>query len=454
MKSRLAAVICSFAIVAVAFAAKLDETNGWGPSPVKQYSGFIDVTGTPDNGTHLFYWCFESANNPATDPLVVWLTGGPGCSSLIALFMENGPYTIAPNQPSIKLNPYTWNKNATVCWIDQPVGTGYSYADEEADYVTTETQIAKDMVTFLQEFYQLHPQFAKVPFYLVGESYAGHYVPAIGAAIVAHNAQAGAMKIPLQAIGIGNGWVDPSIQYGQYAPYLYEMGFIDDAGLALFKGLYEVCWALLQSGVWEAAFAECNMILTMAIATLGGKNPYNVKQPCQVEPLCYPMGGLTALANNASFQHALGVDKRENWASCDMTVHMLLTEDWTENLETRIPSILAAGVRVVVYSGVDDLMCNYLGGENWTASMQWPGQSAFNDAAYTNWLVNKQAAGSIKSAQGLTFLKVFNAGHMVPLDQPAAALQLLNTVIIQQSAASTGHRHGGVVQSAETAAHH
>lgn len=88
----------------------------------------------PNNNKQLFYWLFESRNDPATDPLILWLSGGPGCSSLMALFVENGPYKIvervdgegvADSSRLLRLNPHSWNSNATVIYLEQPAGTGY-----------------------------------------------------------------------------------------------------------------------------------------------------------------------------------------------------------------------------------------------------------------------------------------------------------------------------------------
>jgi carboxypeptidase C (cathepsin A) len=69
-----------------------------------------------DNGTHLYYWFFESRQSPETAPLVFWFTGGPGCSGLTALFVENGPYKVNKDL-SLSINPYSWNSIANVLWV-------------------------------------------------------------------------------------------------------------------------------------------------------------------------------------------------------------------------------------------------------------------------------------------------------------------------------------------------
>ena len=114
---------------------------------VAQSSGFVNLT-TGDK--HLFFWSFESRSDPATDPIILWMTGGPGCSSEVALFGENGPCQVNDAGTDTTLNPYSWNNNATLIYIDQPVGTGFSYGTRH-DH--DEKGVAADMVDFLCQFW-------------------------------------------------------------------------------------------------------------------------------------------------------------------------------------------------------------------------------------------------------------------------------------------------------------
>lgn len=107
---------------------------------------------------------------------MIWLTGGPGGSSMIALINENGPCTVNSDL-STKNNAYSWNKQANVIWLDQPIGVGYSYgAPEDADF--NGTNVGKNLYWFLQGFIEKHPEFDNHEFFLTGKSYGGYYVPA------------------------------------------------------------------------------------------------------------------------------------------------------------------------------------------------------------------------------------------------------------------------------------
>ena len=135
-----------------------------------QYSGYLDVE---DEDKHFFFWFFESRNEPSKDPIILWLNGGPGCSSLTGLFFELGPSSIGPDLRPIH-NPYSWNKNASVIFLDQPVNVGYSYSSNS---ISNTVSAGKDVYAFLELFFQKFPQFLQNEFHIAGESYAGHYIP-------------------------------------------------------------------------------------------------------------------------------------------------------------------------------------------------------------------------------------------------------------------------------------
>jgi carboxypeptidase C (cathepsin A) len=135
-------------------------------------------------------------------------------------------------------------------------------------------------------------------------------------------------------------------------------------------------------------------------------------------------------------------------------VEFELAGDWMHNYQTKIPDQLAAGIRVLMYAGDQDYICNvssfaqplpslavrrscsssvshaqWLGNQAWTKALAWPGKAAFNSAKLRNFTVEGQAAGSLRQAQGFSFLQVFEAGHMVPRDQPKHALGMLNAFL-------------------------
>lgn len=133
-----------------------------------QYTGWLDI-----GPRHLFFWYFESQNDPANDPLMLWMNGGPGGSSMMGLFEELGPCLINEFGNGTEYNPWGWSKNSSLLFVDQPVGVGFSYIDEGYELPVDSREAAVDMHKFLQLFVsEVFPEKEGLPFHLAGESYA------------------------------------------------------------------------------------------------------------------------------------------------------------------------------------------------------------------------------------------------------------------------------------------
>mmetsp|Transcript_30500 Transcript_30500/g.51574 ORF Transcript_30500/g.51574 Transcript_30500/m.51574 type:complete len:443 (+) Transcript_30500:56-1384(+) len=403
--------------------------------PVKQHSGYFDLT-TGDK--HYFYWFFESRSNPATDPVVLWMTGGPGCSSEVALFGENGPCSVNEDGTDTISNEYSWNNNASVLYIDQPAGTGFSYG-KGMDH--DEKGVAADMYDFLQQFFKAHPEYAKLDFYTVGESYAGHYVPAVTHKIWENNEKlpSGAIHINLKGTSVGNGLTDPEIQYKYYADMAISTNdhkpAVSNATHALMKAATPACILAIKGcnskipGSCLTATELCNAGLLIPY-TASGMNPYDMRVKCQKPPLCYDFSNVGVYLGRPEVQKALGVEGKK-WSDCNRAVAMAfeLAGDWMHNYQTMIPDQLNNGIRVLIYAGDQDYICNWLGNRAWTEALEWPHKSDFNAQTAAEWKVEGKAAGELKTSNGFSFLRVYDAGHMVPRDQPAHALAMINAFI-------------------------
>jgi len=374
----------------------------------------------------MFYWVFESRADAATDPLVMWLTGGPGCASEVALFYENGPYKfpsdITKTSP-LSSNDYSWNKNANLLYVDQPIGTGFSDAKIGHDS-HNEEEVASNMATFLRGFLVENPQYEGRDFFITGESYAGHYVPAI--AYYLENT-ATDVKLNLKGIAIGNGLTDPFAQYPAYAPFSYENNLISESWETVLKGGFKACQGLIyesESGpkagpkLELAATEFCQLLADSIIGNpLHPKfNVYDIRIPCEKPPLCYDFSQSDTLLNDATVQKTLGVEGRK-WVECSQLVHSFLLGDWMTNLMPQVASLLdKTDMEVLVYSGNKDWICNWRGGEAWTNDTKWAEKENFNNADYVDWTVDGAAGGHLKQYGNLHFLEFYNAGHMVPMD--------------------------------------
>ncbi len=402
-------------------------------------SGYIQV----DNGSkNLFYWLFESRSSPSTDPVILWMSGGPGCSSQLALFGENGPYQVDKDL-QLSLNPHSWNNNATVIWIDQPTGTGFSYGGVP---VHNEGGVAADVVEFLQVLLneKYDGKYKDLPFHIFGESYAGHYVPAVARAVLRSNADSTQEQINLSGIAIGNGLTDPAEQYKYYVPYSEEHGLVSEGTLKLMSGIQDLCEPLIKACNTEAdptdstgrimtwaeclnAYTFCNIGEITPVQSTG-VNPYDVRRPCGKEQLCYDFSDIDSYLNQADVKEALGIPSAKKWSECNHVVDIVMVYggDWMKSYASAVKEILEAGVPALVYAGEYDFICNWMGNDAWTQSLEWSGNDDFAKAVNTTWTTEAgDEAGSYRTAKGLTFLKVKDAGHMAPRDQPYATLDMV-----------------------------
>merc|ERR1712228_890138 len=355
---------------------------------------------------------------------------------------ENGPYHIQSDL-TLTMNPYSWNSNASVIWIDQPSFTGYSYDDNGfVDGVYNEDQIADDLYEFMQLFLKNNTKYSKLPFYVTGESYAGHYVPHFSRRILDNNndLKPGNIRINLQGLAIGDGLVDPYTQYPAYAPYANDHNLVSEAQYKFMRDFIPLCDEEIKlcddyngTGSYIAcinAYDTCNLAELLPV-TSTGVNPYDIREQCVVEPLCYNFSAVDVFFNLNSTMDALGVEV-DKWVSCNRLVEeeLVFAGDWMKDFAEDVPILLDAGMRVLAYFGVYDFIVNWYGGYDWMKALDWQYAKEWNAQKNTSWSVNGDEVGFYQTYANLTFLQVLGAGHMVPMDQPKNALTMIKQLTI------------------------
>ncbi|KFM23919.1 Serine carboxypeptidase-like 49 [Auxenochlorella protothecoides] len=407
---------------------------GVGKEP-ERYSGYYDLNRTTDG--HMFFFYFQAREDPENAPLVLWMTG---CSSELAVFFENGPYRLSPNQ-TVEETTYGWDVSANMIFVDQPLYTGFSYSTSDDDRCFDEKCVSNDMLDFFLALYEVRPELAGKDLFITGESYAGHYVPAVASRLFrASKSGEVATPFPLKGLAIGNGLTNPAIQagwwrYGAYADYLLANGKIGRTLYSYVSLINPLCrWSL---GVcdqfkwqWECLLAVnfCQAVTFVPLmAANPGMNVYDIRKPC-VGPLCYAeFEVLDTYLNLPEVQEGLGVNRK--WKSCNMRVHAEMMEDWPHDFSHVLPELLAGGVRALIYAGDQDFICNWLGNRRWVDALPWAGAGDWRAARDARWTVDGEQAGVFRTAGPLTFLKVGGAGHMVPMDQPKHGLDMITRFI-------------------------
>ncbi|ORY99015.1 Alpha/Beta hydrolase protein [Syncephalastrum racemosum] len=400
-----------------------------------QYSGYFDNLETDD---HYFFYFFESRSNPAQDPVMLWLNGGPACSSTLGLWMELGPCLVKEDGASTRFNPYSWNTEANLLFLEQPVNVGYSYGNTT---VVSSKAAGENVYAFFQLFFSEFTQFADNPFHISGESYAGHYLPAIASEIIRNNADRklkaqGNIHLNLESVMIGNGWTDPAYHFKSYADFgcAHDSRCNDEqckfmeAEASHCQTLLKECDRFPSTTTCMAATKECVRTQVEPFWELG-LNPYDIRLQCGGDDIdCYPLSQATVqYANRPEVRAALGVSENlPAFQQCNDDLHdrFVSNGDFAVSTVYGIQEALDAGVRVLIYVGDQ---ANWYGNKAWLLDMTWAGQEGFNDALDKPWLTKDKYtfAGEARTYSNLTFLRIYGAGHMVPYDQPENSLDMV-----------------------------
>ncbi|KAJ0394640.1 hypothetical protein P43SY_003838 [Pythium insidiosum] len=400
-------------------------------------AGYIKLPNKKDD--HYFYWYFESRSQPNKDPLVLWLTGGPGCSSLMAMLTENGPCHVQPDLTT-QLNPYSWTNEANVVWLDQPTNVGLSYG-AKGDEDSTEDDVGENIYYFLQGFLEKHPELQGRDFYVTGESYGGHYVPA-AAHFLWQKTKNGTNDVPIQlkGIAIGNGMTDPPVQWPHTMDMVenaYNISMVNESTFEEMKKTAPKCGEMLKAcqtddSVCAEGYQFCAVTQLMPLMS-AKRNPYDIRMYCDQEDAtkCYNLDFVGKYLDSDSVREYLGVSGKPvgRWQECNMQVNIdfYMTNDPVKSFSSYVADMLNDGVRVLVYAGDADTMCNWSGNRAWTLALDWQGKTAFNAAPERTYVTEAGiTAGVVRSTPLFSFFRIFNAGHMVPQDQPAVALEMIN----------------------------
>ncbi|RCV12021.1 hypothetical protein SEVIR_2G243900v4 [Setaria viridis] len=388
-----------------------------------QYSGYVTVD--EKNGRALFYYFVEATNDAATKPLLLWLNGGPGCSSLgYGAMIELGPFRINSDNKTLSRNENAWNNEANVLFLESPAGVGFSYSNTSADYNKSGDQrTADDAFVFFINWMERFPEYKGRAFYISGESYAGHYVPQLATVILNHNINNKSNIINLKAILVGNAYLDDNKNTKGQIDYLWSHGVISDE---VWSNITRSCkFSPSDSNACSDAMASYDS---------GYISGYNIYAPvCINEPNgnYYPSSYVPgidpcsnyyihAYLNNPMVQKAFHA-RTTKWSGCtvlhwkDAPVSMMPTIKW----------LLKHGLPVWLYSGDFDAICPLTATRYSIIDLDLSVMEPWRP-----WTTNKEVGGYVQQyTGGLVLVSVRGAGHQVPYFQPERALILVSSFL-------------------------
>ncbi|KAK9983230.1 hypothetical protein SO802_032755 [Lithocarpus litseifolius] len=415
-----------------------------GPLPFELETGYVGVGESEE--VQLFYYFVKSESNPKEDPLVLWLTGGPGCSAWSGLVFEIGSLNFKVEEyngslPKLVLNPYSWTKVSSIIFVDSPVGTGFSYAKNWIADQSDDFKQVHQLHQFLIRWLIDHPEFVANPTYIAGDSYSGIPVPILVQQISAGNEGGIEPLINLQGYLLGNPITDQGSDGNSAIPYAHGLGLISDE---LYESLKRTCGGEYVSINPENA--ECVQHVQEFSECLSGINTVQILEPsCSIaSPKPHAMfdkrrslyENLKAFLNSDSSDPQLGCRSygyllSRYWANDDdvrkaLHIRQGSIGEWqrckSELYSTQVAAssfvyhvnLSTKGYRSLIYSGDHDITVPFLGTQAWITSLNY---SIVDD--WRSWNVQGQVAGYTRTySNKMTFATVKGGGHTAPEYKP------------------------------------
>jgi vitellogenic carboxypeptidase-like protein len=405
-----------------------DSSTSFPKEALPTKSGYLPVSSTTNSS--IFYTFYEAQNSTtplSQTPLLIWLQGGPGCSSMLANFYELGPWRVTKSL-TLEPNPGSWNRIFGLIFLDNPIGTGFSVASTPQEIPTDQKGVAKHRFAAITRFVQLDPVFKHRPIYITGESYAGKYVPAIGYYILEKNAKLkDSERVNLAGLAIGDGLTDPVTQVVTHAANAYYVGLINERQKKELEKAQLEAVRLVRKGNWsEAADARNNALRLLSNMTgLATLYDYSRKIP-------YEDDLVEKFLSIAEVKKALGVNESFVYEVCSDIVGDILHADVMKSVKYMVEKLLRENTKVLLYQGQRDLRDGVVQVEVWVKTIKWEGIVEFLNAEREIWKVNEEVAGYVQKWKSLTNVVVLGAGHLLPTDQPLNSHAMIEDWVLEK----------------------
>uniref|UniRef100_A0A453BVU1 Carboxypeptidase n=1 Tax=Aegilops tauschii subsp. strangulata TaxID=200361 RepID=A0A453BVU1_AEGTS len=447
----VAAVVCAASVLLISNGClsmamvedKITALPGQPPVSFAQYSGYVEVDAVRKRS--LFYYFAEAELDPATKPLVLWLNGGPGCSSVgVGAFSENGPFR--PSGNALMSNEYSWNKEANMLYLESPAGVGFSYSTDPSFYGGVgDSMTARDNLRFLEGWFAKFPQYKGRNLYIAGESYAGHYVPQLAQRMVEFDDKEKLFN--LKGIALGNPVLEFSTDFNSRAEFFWSHGLISDSTYNIFT---TVCnYSRYVSEYYHGSISSvCDRVMSQVTKeTSRFVDKYDVTLDVCISSVLMQSQVLTPSPNNRALDVCVE-DETMNYLNrkdVQKAMHAQLNgvPKWTvcssvleyKQLDLQIPTInivgalVKSGIPVLVYSGDQDSVIPLTGSR--TLVHRLAKRLRLNATVpYRVWFQGKQVGGWTQVfGDALSFATIRGASHEAPFSQPERSLVLFRAFL-------------------------
>ncbi|KAG1361343.1 serine carboxypeptidase-like 51 [Cocos nucifera] len=459
--SLLPLFLCSLLLCLSLFHIML--ANAFGTADGSEEWGYVQVRPK----AHMFWWLYRSpqrvhgASKPW--PTVLWLQGGPGSSGVgMGNFQEIGPL-----DTDQKPRNSTWLQKADLLFVDNPVGTGYSFVEDKEAFVKTDWEAATDLTTLLKELFKKNETLQTSPLYIVAESYGGKFAVTLGLS-VAKAIKAGELKLALGGVALGDTWISPEDFVFSWGPLLLDVSRLDYNGANKSNSLAEKIREQLASGQYGEATETWSQLEGVISSSSNNIDFYNFLLDSKNDPLstmavasskklqksekltmrkrystylsskASSSGRLDDLMNGIIKEKLQIIPKNLSWGEQSNDVFVFLVNDFMKPRISEVDELLSLGVNVTIYNGQVDLICATKGTEAWVQKLKWEGLKNFTNLERKPLYCNNDGVtrGFLKSYQNLHFYWILGAGHFVPVDQPCIALNMVGDITQSPAAAA------------------
>ncbi|KAK9939970.1 hypothetical protein M0R45_016649 [Rubus argutus] len=446
--------LCILALVSVLFlvptaiaARTQDGSEDW---------GYVEVRPK----AHMFWWLYRSpyrVEDPSKPwPIILWLQGGPGASGVgIGNFQEVGPL-----DTNLKPRNSTWLQKADLLFVDNPVGTGFSFVEDTALFVTDDVDAAADLTTLLEKIFNRNESLQKSPLFIVAESYGGKFAATLGLSTL-KAIEEGKLKLRLGGVALGDSWISPEDFVLSWGPLLKDVSRIDDNGLEKSNSVAQEIKEQIKNGKLDDATNSWSKLENLISSSSSNVDFYNFLLDSGMDPVSSVTaielskrnialnrysrylgslrkstlspggeGDLDTLMNGVIKRKLKIIPNNVTWGGQSDGVFNAMAGDFMRPRIDEVDQLLAKGVNVTIYNGQVDLICATKGTEAWVEKLKWDGLQQFLNKSRTPLFCGSDrfTKGFTRSYKNLHFYWILGAGHFVPVDQPCIALNMVDDI--------------------------
>ncbi len=375
----------------------------------------------------LYYMLFKSRDENPNAPLVWFFEGGPGQSSMHAVFYQNGPFRLQKDL-TLRKNEFSFNNIADVLYLDQPLGTGFSNCTNVSWVPHHEDVILGDLVHFLHEFLDRHQEYHGRPLYLVSQGYGAHFVLPLANMLSKH-------MVPfanIQGVALGNPWIRPELQITSLSAFTKRKLLCNEFQYIASLYGYILASVFIDLDLDMQAFDLIEMATGVLIGIRNHKfNRNDMRIRCQSGPCNYNFTELNHFLDKPEVRRAMGtVDRHFNYTSFEVFRWLLLKNEYfSDKSNSLIELVDNTQLPVYIFSGMDDWWINTFGLDNFMDSLHWSGRENMKGAFWRDWYSDGKWQGRYKRFKNFYYVHVQDAGHYVGMDLPSFTLDLMTRLV-------------------------